>query len=145
MYYSPCARKGCPCIVMPGQFFSALVYIMYPTELSVSRPPSHLACSKNVVFRPHKRVGARQQQTNSRRSLGLQFHRAPTDNDRGGYVGQWDAAGLLGPALGPFDSRASWRRRDSDGAVLVTTEFSLRPRAPKPRFCRLFYKVNCRG
>lgn len=59
-------------------------------------------------------------------------------------MGQWDAAGLLGPALGPFDSHASWRRRDSDGAVLVMTEFSLRPRAPKPRFCRLFYKVKCR-
>ena len=77
----------------------------------------------------------------SRRALCLQFHRAPTDNDRGGYVGQWDVAGLLGPALGPFDARSAWERREADGAVVVSTEFTLRPRAPKPRLCRLFYKV----
>ena len=78
----------------------------------------------------------------SRRSLGLQFHRAPTDNDRGGYVGQWDVTGLLGPALGPFDSRSGWERRAVDGAIVVTTEFTLRPHTPKPRLCQLFYKVG---
>ncbi|CAM9976291.1 unnamed protein product, partial [Ectocarpus sp. 13 AM-2016] len=77
----------------------------------------------------------------SRRVLGLQFNRAPTDNDRGGYVGRWDVAGLLGPALGPFGACSGWERREADGAVLVTTEFKLRPRAPKPRLCKLFYKV----
>lgn len=81
----------------------------------------------------------------SRRALGLQFHRAPTDNDRGGYVGQWDVAGLLGPALGPFDARSSWARREADGAVVVSTEFALRPRAPKPRLCQLLYKVMHAG
>ncbi|CAN0269745.1 unnamed protein product, partial [Hapterophycus canaliculatus] len=63
----------------------------------------------------------------SRRPLSLQFHRAPTDNDRGGYVGRWDVAGLLGPALGPFDARCGWERREADGAVVVKTEFTLRP------------------
>lgn len=56
-------------------------------------------------------------------------------------MGQWDVAGLLGPALGPFDARSSWERREADGAVVVSTEFTLRPRAPKPKLCRLFYKV----
>lgn len=78
----------------------------------------------------------------SRRALGLQFNRAPTDNDRGGYVGQWDVAGLLGPALGPFGARSGWERRAADGAIVVTTEFTLRPRTPKPRLCQLFYKVQ---
>ena len=57
-------------------------------------------------------------------------------------MGQWDVAGLLGPALGPFDTRSSWQRREADAAVVVSTEFVLRPRAPKPRLCRLFYKVT---
>lgn len=80
-------------------------------------------------------------QENARRPLGLQFHRAPTDNDRGGYVGQWDAAGLLGPAVGPFDSRSSWEKVEEEGVVVVTTEFKLRS-TPKTRFCRLLYKVR---
>lgn len=56
-------------------------------------------------------------------------------------MGRWDVAGLLEPALGPFGARSEWERREADGAVLVTTEFKLRPRAPKPRLCKLFYKV----
>lgn len=82
------------------------------------------------------------EQQHSRRSLCLQFHRAPTDNDRGGYVNQWEAAGLLEPALGPFDVTTTWARRDADGAVVVTTEFTLKPNSPKPRFCRLFREVR---
>lgn len=59
-------------------------------------------------------------------------------------MGQWDAAGLLGPAVGPFDSRSGWERRSEDGAVVVTTEFTLKPRAPKARLSELFYKVGAR-
>lgn len=56
-------------------------------------------------------------------------------------MGRWDVTGLLEPALGPFGARSGWERREADGAVVVTTEFKLRPRAPKPRLCKLFYKV----
>ncbi|CAN0411636.1 unnamed protein product, partial [Discosporangium mesarthrocarpum] len=75
--------------------------------------------------------------------IALQFHRAPTDNDRGGYVGQWEAAGLLGPAVGPLKQQVSWKKRgDENEAVEVTSEFVLRPKAPKARLCQLMYKVG---
>lgn len=108
-------------------------------------PPNNAPLPLPTVFKtptPQKPIRCLPGCQHSRRALGLQFNRAPTDNDRGGYVGRWDVAGLLEPALGPFGARSGWERREADGAVLVTTEFKLRPRAPKPRLCKLFYKVS---
>ena len=56
----------------------------------------------------------------------IAFDRAPTDNDRGGYLGEWHAAGLDQPlALVPSHEAVRWHR--TDDAVEITTRLILQP------------------
>ncbi|KAG5189277.1 glycosyl hydrolases family 2, TIM barrel domain-containing protein [Tribonema minus] len=74
--------------------------------------------------------------------LSLQLHRAPTSNDRGGYLALWAAAGTSGPLDGPYDSTLSWSQREGDGAAVVKTAYTLRPHGGNVRLCELAVKVG---
>ncbi|CAM9296098.1 unnamed protein product [Phaeothamnion confervicola] len=75
--------------------------------------------------------------------LTLQFHRAPTSNDRGGYLLQWQAAGVgAGELAGPRDAHLRWVRRGVDGAVVVTAAFVLEPRGDSKPLCRLMKRMR---
>eukprot|EP00611_Tribonema_gayanum_P017958 TRINITY_DN3098_c0_g1_i3.p1 TRINITY_DN3098_c0_g1~~TRINITY_DN3098_c0_g1_i3.p1 ORF type:complete len:482 (-),score=114.87 TRINITY_DN3098_c0_g1_i3:456-1760(-) len=74
--------------------------------------------------------------------LSLQLHRAPTSNDRGGYLALWAAAGTSGPLNGPYDATLSWSQREGDGAAVVKTAYTLRPHGGNVRLCELAVKVG---
>jgi hypothetical protein len=60
-------------------------------------------------------------------ALCLQLHRAPTDNDRGGYVRMWEAAGLTSPLEIADAGSLTWEERERDGVVLIRVRHVLRP------------------
>ena len=57
--------------------------------------------------------------------LCFRVDRAWTDNDRGGYLGEWQAAGLERLAL--VEASPRHRRRLADGSVEVTSRLTLEP------------------
>ncbi|CAM9603182.1 unnamed protein product [Chrysoparadoxa australica] len=112
-----------------------------PGEVSFtfSKVTGHLTSMRRLHGRVHELLA--QDVEDGLLPLMLQLHRAPTSNDRGGYLTQWDAVGLTRPLQGPDGAELQWEVEKGTGSVKVTCTCEFRPRDPKPRNFRLLRQV----